>query len=71
MPCSISDGPQLPEDVPNYLEPDDEYDRELEFQIAEDLARVESMNALCAVCRKNYVDVMDGEDTCTDCAMPF
>lgn len=77
MPCHISDGPQEPDDVPEYIygDPDDAYDemrqRKLEDQIAEDHAREQAMNAVCTVCRKNYVNVMEGEDTCLDCTLPF
>lgn len=66
MPCHITDGPSDPEDA------DDRWrDRELEDRIAEDQAREEAISAVCVVCHKNYVDVLAGEDTCPDCALPF
>ena len=48
---------------------DDDYDRELEHQIAEDIARKQAQGAVCTVCRVNYVDVMLGEDTCPACVV--
>lgn len=61
MPCHISDGPQEPGDElisHSEEDPDEAYDRQRQQEID---------NAVCAICKVEWVDVINGEDTCAGC----
>ncbi len=40
---------------------------EAEQYISDQKAKEQAINAKCCICKQNYVDAMNGEDTCQSC----